>query len=69
MNSNSYATIAKSDIVRMVNVLKRLNVQGYDSMYGLVGTVEFLEGKLMEPEPSEKKEPVDHEFQPLEKVQ
>ena len=57
----------KADIQLMINTLKAMKVEGFDSMYRLVATVEYLEGKLKE-EPVKlvrKPEKVDHEFEPL----
>ena len=55
--------IRASDIQKMITVLKNIKVKGYDSMYNLVATVDFLEGKLKEPpkKPSEFDPPAETE--------
>lgn len=69
-------TMAKSEVMRMINVLKAMDVRGFESMYRLVATVEFLEGVLTEqaqqtppqqgrPPRPKPAPPVDHEFEPL----
>ena len=76
MNQTDKITISRDSVIRMIGVLKSLDVKGYDSMYRLVATVDYLEGKLVEepakePSPARRpttvprREPVDHEFQPL----
>ena len=76
MNQTENITISRDSVVRMIGVLKNLDVKGYDSMYRLVATVDFLEAKLAEeqtkeavpmrrPTPVPRREPVDHEFLPV----
>ena len=76
MNQADKVTISRYSVIRMIGVLKRLDVKGYESMFRLVATVDFLESKLTEepakepaparrPTPVPRKEPVDHEFQPV----
>ena len=77
MNQADKITISRDSAMRMIGVLKSLDVKGYDSMYRLVATVDYLEGKLAEepakepvpirrpaPAPVPRREPVDHEFLP-----
>ena len=66
MSNNPFITVSRRDIQATLNVLRSLDVRGYDSMYKLVATVEFFEGKLNEqPKPTQQKQkPVDHEFGP-----
>ena len=71
-NPNDKVTISRRDLQAMVEVLKSLEVKGYNSMRNLVVTVDYLEGKLNEkPEKSvppkpvpQKPKVVDHEFGP-----
>lgn len=71
-NSNDKVTIARRDLQAMVEVLKSLEVKGYNSMRNLVVTVDYLEGKLNDqpgmPVPQkpvpQKPKVVDHEFGP-----
>ena len=76
MNTNPNVTVSRRDIQATLNVLRSLDVRGYDSMYKLVATVEFLEGVLTEqaqqtppqqgrPPRPKPAPPVDHEFEPL----
>lgn len=67
-------TISRDSVARMIGALKSLDVKGYDSMFRLVATVDFLEAKLMEEpakepapvrRPAPRREPVDHEFLPV----
>ena len=71
-NSNDKVSIARRDLQAMVEVLKSLEVNGYNSMRNLVVTVDFLEGKLREKtqmsvppkQAPQKTKVVDHEFGP-----
>ena len=65
--NNPCVTVSRRDLQATLNVLRSLDVRGYDSMYKLVATVEFFEGKLDEQPkpPQQRQKPVDHEFEPL----
>ncbi len=74
MNQADKITISRDSVARMIGALKSLDVRGYDSMYRLVATVDYLEGKLTEEpakepapvrRPVPRREPVDHEFLPV----
>jgi len=65
MGKNNNIVISRDDVNRVINCIKSLDVKGYDSMYRVVATVEFLEGKLSEPPVTFEQREKDHEFKQL----